>query len=447
MNENNKKVDDIVDKLSLSNDQLNDVMRHLLQEMENGLGKDTNPKATVKMFPTYVRELPNGNEKGKFLALDLGGTNFRVLLIELNNEGVSMESKIFAIPQRIMLGTGEQLFDHIADCLAIFVKENNIGNAKLPLGFTFSFPCRQEGLTKARLVQWTKGFKCSGVVNEDVVHLLRQAIKKRSDVDIDVVALVNDTTGTLMSCALTNQNCMIGVIVGTGSNACYMESLDNVELWTEDLNEPKQVIINCEWGAYGDNGVLDFIRTEYDVHIDKNSLNVGQQIYEKMISGMYMGELVRLVLVRLTKEGILFGGKGSDVLMERDKFYTKYVSEIEDENDGLNATQQVLEELGLNHATEKDCHLVRKVCELVSKRAAHLTAAGIATLLKRINKPTVTVGIDGSVYRFHPHFKRWMVEKIKELIPSELQFEVMLSEDGSGKGAALVAAVAVRLKE
>ena len=49
-----------------------------------------------------------------------------------------------------MLGTGEQLFDHIASCLHEFVTEHDIGHEKLPLGFTFSFPCKQEGLAKVR---------------------------------------------------------------------------------------------------------------------------------------------------------------------------------------------------------------------------------------------------------------------------------------------------------
>lgn len=49
------------------------------------------------------------SERGKFLALDLGGTNFRVLLIELSGEHFEMKSKIFAIPQHIMLGSGEQV--------------------------------------------------------------------------------------------------------------------------------------------------------------------------------------------------------------------------------------------------------------------------------------------------------------------------------------------------
>ena len=72
-----------------------------------------------------------------------------------------------------------QLFDHIASCLASFIKERSLTDELLPLGFTFSFPCAQEGLTKARLAMWTKGFKCSGVEGEDVVELLQAAIARR----------------------------------------------------------------------------------------------------------------------------------------------------------------------------------------------------------------------------------------------------------------------------
>lgn len=50
---------------------------------------------------------------------------------------------------------------------------------RLPLGFTFSFPLLQLGLTKGLLVRWTKGFNCSGVVGEDVVQLLKDAIARR----------------------------------------------------------------------------------------------------------------------------------------------------------------------------------------------------------------------------------------------------------------------------
>jgi hexokinase len=71
-----------------------------------------------------------------------------------------------------------QLFDHIAECIKKFMDEHNLVNQKLPLGFTFSFPCKQEGLAKARLSQWTKGFRCEGVVGEDICRLLHEALHR-----------------------------------------------------------------------------------------------------------------------------------------------------------------------------------------------------------------------------------------------------------------------------
>ena len=57
-----------------------------------------------------------------------------------------------------------------------------------------------------------------------------------------------------------------------------MEKLKNVELWDDDTDDPKQTIVNTEWGAFGDNGVLDFLRTEVDREVDANSLNPGRQL-------------------------------------------------------------------------------------------------------------------------------------------------------------------------
>lgn len=59
------------------------------------------------------------------------------------------------------------------------MKEEKVMNEKLPLGFTFSFPLAQRGLTKGVLERWTKGFNCSNVVGNDVVQLLKDAIERR----------------------------------------------------------------------------------------------------------------------------------------------------------------------------------------------------------------------------------------------------------------------------
>ena len=71
------------------------------------------------------------------------------------------------------------MFDFIAECIATFVKEHGLTGKLLPLGFTFSFPCKQEGLAVGRLIHWSKGFKSSGVEGNDVGKLLQDAICRR----------------------------------------------------------------------------------------------------------------------------------------------------------------------------------------------------------------------------------------------------------------------------
>ncbi|KAG5890507.1 hypothetical protein JTB14_016385 [Gonioctena quinquepunctata] len=442
---------DILDgcqELILTDKQIQTYMTTFLETIEKGLKKDTNPDATLKCFPTYVQELPDGTEGGKFLALDLGGSNFRVLLVTLDGQECDMESNVYAIPQEIMLGSGKELFDFIAKCLAEFTKEHGVAKEGLPLGFAFSFPVEQRSLTVGILERWTKGFICEGVIGEDVVQLLRDALERRGDVEIFLLAVLNDTTGTLMSCAWKHRNTRIGLIVGTGTNACYVEKQSNAELFDEPDLGSGIVIINLEWGALGDDGALDFLRVQYDIDLDQGSMNPGMQLHEKMISGMYLGEIVRLAVEKYTKQGYMFGGKESTKLLTREAFLTKFISEIEADPPGTyDNIKNVCYELDLTEATEQDFVNLRYLCECISTRAAHLVAAGLTVLIRKIGEKNVTIGIDGTVYKNHPNFHNTIVKKIKELIEPDYEFELVLSEDGTGRGAALVAAVISRKKK
>lgn len=138
-------------------------------------------------------------ERGEFLALDLGGTNFRVLVVRVAEDSIRMASEIYVIPTSIIQGTGvavrlricgqgegegvgiaslltahrpgmglgeplqhhpslgpadhgssPQLFNHIIECIMDFQLKQDLMEQILPLGFTFSFPCQQLGLDKVR---------------------------------------------------------------------------------------------------------------------------------------------------------------------------------------------------------------------------------------------------------------------------------------------------------
>ncbi|KAG9330692.1 hypothetical protein JZ751_022408 [Albula glossodonta] len=406
-----RQIAETLAEFCLSKDQLLEIKKRMRTEIERGLGKKTHETATVKMLPTFVRSTPDGSENGDFLALDLGGTNFRVLLVKIRSgkrRTVEMHNKIYAIPIEVMQGTGEELFDHIVYCISDFLDYMGMKNARLPLGFTFSFPCRQTSLDAGILVNWTKGFKATDCEGEDVVELLREGIKRKEEFDLDVVAVVNDTVGTMMTCAYEEPSCEIGLIAGTGSNACYMEEMRNIET------------------VEGDQG----------------------RMYEKMCSGMYLGEIVRNILIDLTKRGFLFRGQISETLKTRGIFETKFLSQIESDRLALLQVRAILQQLGLD-STCDDSIIVKEVCGTVSRRAAQICGAGMAAVVDKIRENRgldhldITVGVDGTLYKLHPQI---MHQTVKELAP-KCDVNFLLSEDGSGKGAALITAVGCRQRE
>ncbi|KAF6109052.1 hexokinase domain containing 1 [Phyllostomus discolor] len=390
-------------------------------------------------------------ENGEFLSLDLGGSKFRVSKAQVSEEGkqhVQMESQFYPTPNEIIRGNGSELFEYVADCLADFMKTKGLTHKKLPLGLTFSFPCRQTKLEEGILLSWTKKFKARGVQGTDVVSCLNKALKNHQDLDVDILALVNDTVGTMMTCAYDDPFCEVGVIIGTGSNVCYMEEMRNIEMVEGDQGK---MCINTEWGGFGDNGCIDDIRTQYDKEVDEGSLNPGKQRYEKMTSGMYLGEIVRQILIDLTKQGLLFRGQISERLRTRGIFETKFLSQIESDRLALLQVRRILQQLGLDSTCE-DSIVVKEVCGAVSRRAAQLCGAGMAAIVEKRRKDQglehlkITVGVDGTLYKLHPHFSTILQETVKDLAP-RCDVTFLLSEDGSGKGAALITAVAKRLQQ
>lgn len=436
-----KKLRYIENSFRLSLSDMRQIVRDFHSEMEKGLaGKSS----SLKMIPTYV-DRPVGNEKGKFIALDLGGTNFRVLELELKGKGRCSTPKVkkFVLNKAHMTGSGRDLFGFIARCIKSFMKEMNIVSLQgLKLGFTFSFPVEQEGIASGRLLRWTKGFKVKGVLGKDVVRLLDKALAENGIRNIKVAALANDTVGTMAALAYQDKNCDVGVILGTGTNACYREDLLKVPKWKSQGTPSGYMIINTEWGNF------DSLKTtKYDIELDKASANRGQQVLEKMVSGMYLGEIARLVFKDLIKNNLIFDGMSSPAFETSGNFKTEYMSRIEsDVSKGLVRVSGLLNELGIKRSSSEDRECIKKICESITLRGARVSAAAIAAVVTKIDpKLTLchTIAIDGTVYGKHPGFAKNIKAALVELFGKKTaRIKLALAKDGSGKGAAIIAAVA-----
>lgn len=410
------------------------------------------------MNVTWVFGFPTGYEQGTYLALDMGGTNLRVCEITLSKrkgEFDVIQSK-YRMPEELKTGTAEELWEYIADCMEQFINYHHEGEdlSRLPLGFTFSYPATQDYVDHGILQRWTKGFDIEGVEGQDVVPPLEAAFQRRG-LPIKVAALINDTTGTLIASAYTDPATKIGCIFGTGVNAAYMENAGSIpKIAHVGLPPDMPVAINCEYGAF-DNEHVVLPLTKYDHVIDRDSPRPGQQAFEKMTAGLYLGEIFRLALVDIvdTRPGMIFDKQDTSKLRKPYYLDASFLAAIErDPYENLSDTESLFESVLNLHPTEDELELCRRLAELIGTRAARLSACGVAAICKKKNIESCHVGADGSVFSKYPHFKARGAAALREILgwaPDEKdKVEILAAEDGSGVGAAVIAALTLqRVKE
>lgn len=100
-------------------------------------------------------------------------------------------------------------------------------------------------------------------------------------------------------------------------------------------------------------------------------------------------------------------------------------------------------------ATKPELELCHRLAELIGTRAARLSACGVAAICKKMNWSSCHVGADGSVFNKYPHFKARGAQALREMLdwPKEQRrnpVDIRAAEDGSGVGAALIAALTLK---
>jgi len=406
-------------------------------EMRRGLA---GPEGSLRMLPAYV-DRPTGRERGTFLALDLGGTNVRILKVTLPGDGglPGVIEDQFSLSREQVTTDDRALFDAIASFIVRFLRNRGL-SGPVPLGFTFSFGLRQSSIARGELIAWTKGWTAEGVVGRDVVELLNRALAREGVAGVRVVSLNNDTTGTLMALAYRDPDCDAGCILGTGTNICYRER-------TAEIRKPvgpydrDHMIINMESGNFN----VALPQNRFDGLLDRQSGSPGRQAEEKMVSGKYLGELARLVVVDLCGRGVLFGGRLPEIFSIREEFGSECLSEIEaDGSPGADAVRARLEDWGIRTAAAGDARALRAVARIVSVRAARVAAAVLAATVTK-NDPALdrrhTIAVDGSIFHKYPGFAARMEETLRELYGGRsARLTLAPIRDGSGLGAAVIAA-------
>jgi hexokinase len=432
----------------VSKEKLKTISQRFQEELEEGLAEDGQ---NISMNVTWVQGWPTGNEKGSFLTIDLGGTNIRICLVTLSGRQhkVDMKQHQYELHDDVKTGDADRLWSFVADCLEEFIDGQSLkseGGKQFSLAFTFSYPAIQERLDHGVLQTWTKGFEIDGVEGHDVADQLTKALSNR-ELPVRLIALVNDTTGAMIASSYKDDATVIGAIFGTGCNAAYMETQDSIPK-VKGLADGALMAINCEYGAF-DNSHQVLPRTKYDKIIDEESPKPGEQTFEKMSAGLYLGEIFRLVMVDMQEQGVIFADQKIQKLREAYLLDTGFLSATEnDESDELSDTTELFERVLGVTPTNQELQFLQSLAKLIAIRGARLCACGVAAICKKKSIKEGHVAADGSVANKHPRFRQRWAQALGEILEWDGNrrgdpITLTAAEDGSGVGAAIIAAMAV----
>jgi len=246
-------------------------------------------------------------------------------------------------------------------------------------------------------LEWSKEVKAPEVLGQMVGKNLLEAMGTPNK----HIVLMNDTVSTLLAgqaaTAGREFDTYLGFILGTGTNACYIEQNSNITK-TTDLDSKGSQIINIESGNFNKTP-----RTDIDIAFDNTTKLPGRYTFEKMISGGYFGGLCTMALKMAAAE---------DVFSAETKVNMKNMGELtaEEVNKFVSCIDLKSNVLSDILVTKEDKDAAAQIINALIERAAKLVAANLAAVIlktgkaKSADKP-ILMTIEGTTFYKMNNFK------------------------------------------
>ncbi len=380
------------------------------QEMIKGL--EQKDGSSLKMLPTYLTadgEIPI-NEK--VIVVDAGGTNFRVAVVEFDQDLKMVEHyfeqyKMPGINENIDI---EKFYEISADRLMPVIDQSD------KIAFCFSYAAEILENKDGRIISFTKEVVIDKSEGKLVCEGIKQQLVSRGKEGKNFI-LINDTVATMIGGKIMNPKMQfetyIGMILGTGSNTCYIEKTENIKKIENIEGLPKNIAVNIE------NGYYDNVhQSEVDKEFDAISKIPGSTKYEKMIAGAYQGFNIYKEVEKGIEKG-LFSKQFAERFKALDPFNLKEI------DDFCFAPLKENKLALLVEGNDDDRKTLYFIIDADYERAAKLATFVIAGILKQTGygtDPTVPVCIcaDGTTFYKSKLFRGKFNYYIKDYIENKM---------------------------
>jgi hexokinase len=393
------------------------------------------------MLPSYCHALPDGREEGTYVSLDVGGSTFRIALVELHgrhgqNPMVIKHMESSKIDEQIRRLPGTEFFDWMANRIRATLEETKgvwSPDKPIPLGLAWSFPIEQTSHRGGKVQGMGKGFACAETTLGMDLGGLIEAACARKGLNVRVDAIVNDSSATLLSQAYLDPATSMALILGTGTNAAvYLPtaSIGRSKFGARDqswYDTAERVITNTEVSMFGKSILTE---TRWDELLNRQHPRPDFQPLEYMTTGRYLGELLRLIIVEAVETGELFDGIMPVILRESYSLDTEIMANLETDTTKTmkNSISTIKKAFGLKKAPSlKEVAFLRAAAESISYRAsAYIAVAvhGLWALQKDTDinpttpngTPRTSIACNGSVILKYPGFKDRSEGIIRQLV-------------------------------
>jgi hexokinase len=350
------------------NFDLEETTQTFIQEMVRGLNQFSQP---LLMIPTYISTEGKIPVNEKIIVMDAGGTNLRIGVVHFNEQ---KKAVIDYFKKHPMPGSQKPLTRvEFIDLLVAYLEP--IMDVSEKVGFCFSFPTDILPNKDGKLIHFNKEITISDTDNMVLGETINQALVARGYAPKKFV-IINDTVATMLGgiaeSGTREYDDYIGFILGTGTNTCYIENCSEVLKVPEITQMPGKMAINMESGGF------DHIQQgEFEKQVDHASANVGDHIFEKMISGAYLHQTASATVAKAVEDG-LFSITFAEAFEKNPAFTMKEISEFTEDPHGENPLAQM--------CGEGDAETLYQILDCLFDRVAKLVTVNLAGIIIKQGK-------------------------------------------------------------
>lgn len=448
----------------LNGQQLKCIYQRFINEMNVGLElhrmQPTAPwdgtKCSLKMMDTCIlnKWLPRGRETGSAIALDFGsrepGTVHAAHVSFKDKEFHQMDTRSIQLrdicknlPKGLLdkHATACQLFDALASLIKIAFSNliETTAEEKLQVVFSLPFPVEQRCISSASLIHWTGGFETGRatidpVEGTDLDALLNCAFY-RMNLEAQTQAVINDTAATLL-CSMYEKKpryppCAVAIVLGAGINGCY-----NCGQSAQTYNY-KSSLIDCQLGNFDKSLPANDVDLEIDF---ADEATKGLQLFEKMVSTAYLGELCRRLILKV------YQSNAPPLAWVRYSMpWFACAKVIMDSDESMEATGKILTVLWDWETHLPDRKIVKNLFRAVFDRSAALAAVAVTALASQTERLQPAMGgltcaIEGSLYSKCPFYAESLRANLPKVLDNNTSNLIHLQavDHGALKGAAIL---------